>query len=209
MVVSNGLYCYFDFDNEEIVDWKSRFTGINNGTTTSTDTPRGKGRSREFDGNSYIVVRDNIIPSGSPYSVNLWFKTDTIAQALVGSDNHGGGNKQSALWIMSNSKFYYAPNKYLDGWTVNETFEPYLNNQWHMLTLTYDGRAANIYMDGTLLATKNSTYMIWGSNVNESYFGTDLTHDLFGFFKGRLDNFRSYSRLLTPTEIQTLYQVKQ
>ena len=209
VVVTDGLYCYFDFDNEEIVDWKGRFTGINNGTTTSTDSPSGKGRSREFKGESFILVKDNIVPARKPFSINIWFKTDTINQALVGSDSHGGGNKQSSLWIMNNSRFRYTPNHNIDGWTTNGDVTQYLDNQWHMVTITFDSKIAMMYIDGTFFESKNSTYMIWGSNVNESYFGADLTQSLFGFFKGKLDNFRSYDRALSESEIQTIYKAKQ
>lgn len=204
--VSDGLYCYFDFDSNEIVDRQGRFTGINNGTTVSFDTPSGTGKSREFDGNSFVLAQGNIVPTNSPFSINIWFKTDTIAQVLVGSDNHGGGNRQSSLFITNHSNLRYFPNSYYDNWTTAGTISQCLDNQWHMMTLTYDGSIAIIYIDGTVFETKSSTRMAWGSNVNNSYIGADITNSTNGFFKGKLDNFRSYSRILTPTEIQTLYQ---
>ena len=207
--VSDGLYCYFDFDSNEIVDWQGRFTGINNGTTVSFDTPSGTGKSREFDGNSFVLAQGNIVPTNSPFSINIWFKTDTIAQVLVGSDNHGGGNRQSSLFITNHSNVRYFPNSYYDNWTTSGTISQCFDNQWHMMTLTYDGSIAIIYIDGAVFETKSSTRMAWGANVNNSYIGADVTNSTNGFFKGKLDNFRSYDRVLDATEIQTLYQARQ
>ena len=209
VLIPNGLYCYFNFDSNEIVDWQGRFTGINNGTTVSFDTPSGTGKSREFDGNSFVLAQGNIVPTNSPFSINIWFKTDTIAQVLVGSDNHGGGNRQSALYITNHSNVRYFPNSYYDNWITTGTISQCFDNQWHMMTLTYDGSMAIIYIDGTAFETKSSTRMAWGSNVNNSYIGADVTNNTNGFFKGKLDNFRSYDRVLDATEIQTLYQARQ
>lgn len=72
VVVDDGLFCYFDFDDEEVVDWQGNYIGINSGTTTSTDTPSGEGKSRQFNGNSLLFIEDNIVPSGSSYTINLW-----------------------------------------------------------------------------------------------------------------------------------------
>jgi hypothetical protein len=50
--------------------------------------------------------------------------------------------------------------------------------------------------------------MSWG-NITKSYIGSDETANHQWYFQGKLDNFRSYSRALTVSEIQTLYQAKQ
>ena len=78
-----------------------------------------------------------------------------------------------------------------------------------MMTLTYDGTILMAYVDGSLFETKSESDMKWGSNVNVSYIGADETNSLGSYFTGKLDNFRSYNRALTASEIQTLYNAKQ
>lgn len=210
VVVTDGLFCYFDFENDEISDWTGNFIGIENGTLSSTDTPSGEGQSRQFNGESYIKIEDNFVPAGNNFSINIWFKTGKTDIPLVGSDNYGGGNKESALWIMGNSTLRYAPYSNYYGWTTEGTISQCLDNQWHMVTLTYDGETAMFYVDGTLFETKTNTpdKMAWG-NVDNSYIGADDTANHNWYFQGKLDNFRSYSRVLTETEVQALYQAKQ
>ena len=75
-----------------------------------------------------------------------------------------------------------------------------------MLTFTYDGNLAMLYMDGNLFQTVTSSKYTWGSNVNASYFGINNNT---GQFHGKLDNFRSYNRAITAAEVQMLYNAKQ
>jgi hypothetical protein len=78
-----------------------------------------------------------------------------------------------------------------------------------MLTFAYDGNIGTIYLDGVLFATKVAD-LKWGSNVNVSFLGTTtINSGNIGFYNGKLDNFRSYNRALTPAEIQMLYNEKQ
>ena len=211
LVISDGLFCFFNFDGDQIEDYYGNYTGVNAGAIVSTDTPSGEGKSYQFTGqNSYILVPGSIIPGGTTFSINMWFKTGSADQALVGSDNIAGGNKQSTLYIYENATIRYAPNSYLDGWTTNEGISSYFDNQWHMITLTYDGTIGMIFLDGSLFETKSSNKLTWGSKVNNSYIGADEKNSgTYGFFTGKLDNFRSYNRALTAQEIQMLYNAKQ
>ena len=87
--------------------------------------------------------------------------------------------------------------------TTNGTVSNCLDNQWHMVTVTYDGTILMIYVDGALFDSKASNSMAWGSSVTVSYFGTDDGYGgAWGYFTGKLDNFRSYNRALTASEIQ-------
>lgn len=210
IVVDNGLFCYFTFDDEEIVDYYDNFTGINNRAAASTDTPSGEGKSLQFDGeSSHVLIEDNIVPPGNAYSINIWFKSNYSDHALVGSDNHAGGNRCSALVVTADYNVRFFPNTSANNWKTEETIASCVDNRWHMLTLTYDGEVATVYYDGELFETKSSSNLIWGSYVSKSYIGADATNSLNGYFKGKLDNFRSYNRPLTDSEIQTLYNAKQ
>lgn len=207
LVISDGLSCFFNFDGNGIEDYFGNYTGLSAGAVVSTDTPSGEGQSIQLNGSSYVVVQGNIVPGGNAFSINIWFKTSNADQALVGSDQHSGGVRRSALVFSSSANIYY--RSYGSGWTTNGTVSNYLDNQWHMMTLTYDGTILMAYIDGTLFETKSESDMKWGSNVNVSYIGADETNSLGSYFTGKLDNFRSYNRALTANEIQMLYKAKQ
>ena len=207
LVISDGLSCFFNFDGNAIEDYFGNYTGISAGAVVSTDTPSGEGQSIQLNGGSYVVVQGNIVPGGNAFSIIIWFKTSNADQALVGSDQHSGGVRRSALVFTSSANVYY--RSYGSGWTTNGTVSNYLDNQWHMMTLTYDGTILMAYIDGSLFETKSESDMKWGSAVNVSYIGADETNSLGSYFVGKLDNFRSYNRALTASEVQMLFNAKQ
>ena len=207
LVIADGLSCFFNFDGNEIEDYFGNYSGINAGATVSTDTPSGEGQSIQLNGSSYVVVQGNIVPGGNAFSINIWFKTSNANQALIGSNQHSGGNRRSALVFTANANVYY--HSASSSWTTNGTVSNYLDNQWHMMTLTYDGTIAMAYIDGSLFETKSNSNYAWGSAVNVSYIGADETNSLGSYFVGKLDNFRSYNRALTASEIQSLFNAKQ
>lgn len=210
LVIGDGLFCFFNFDGDEIVDYNGNYTGINSGAVVSTDTPSGEGKSLQFNGqSSSVIVEGSIVPTGKNFTFNIWFKTGRGDQALIGSDNHAGGNRCSALIITADSHFKYYPNTAANNWVTGEEMSQYIDNQWHMLTLTYNGTVGMMYVDGTLLEAKSSDRLEWGTYVTTSLIGADMTNSTNGYFNGKLDNFRSYNRALSASEIQTLFNAKQ
>ena len=214
LVVADGLFCFFNFDGEEITDYYGNYTGLNVGAVASTDTPSGEGKSMQFDGeNAYVIVQDNIIPGGGPFSMNFWFKTGRNDQIFIGSDRNNYYNYKACIGLDNSSNIEYrsgiehsySPVK----WTTNSASN-YVDNRWHMLTLTFDGNTGMIFIDGVLFETKANNELKWASDANTCYLGT--TADKNGnikFFNGKLDNFRSYNRALTAQEVQMLFNAKQ
>ena len=213
VVVPQDLFCFFNFDGDQIIDYYGNYSGINSGTSFSTDTPSGQGHSVDFNGNSFILVQDNIIPSGTAFSVNFWFKTGRNDQFILGSDVTGNHFMECTIKLNETSCFNYnAGDKAYTSWSdlqwTSNSIASYVNNQWHMLTFTYDGNLAMLYIDGILFQTVTSTgsKLTWGSDVNACYFGVNNNE---GFYNGKLDNFRSYNRAITAAEVQMLYNAKQ
>ena len=91
----------------------------------------------------------------------------------------------------------------------DNTIEAYTNNQWHRVTFTYNGAMGRIYFDGMLYATSTNTDYMWNTPA-ATYFGSNCRMlDSKTNFNGKLDNFRSYSRALSATEVQALYNARQ
>ena len=211
LVISEGLFCFFNFDGTEITDYYGNYTGINAGAVISDDTPSGEGHSYQFNGeSSYILVQDNIVPADNPFTINIWFKTNRNDQALIGSDDRFSGWSESALVFRDDSHIEYFSGDYVS-WVTDGTIAPYMDNHWHMLTVTFNGTLGMIYIDGNLFETKSADNLAWGAQVNNSFFGVDKEeHGIdYGFYYGKLDNFRSYNRALNASEIQQLFNAKQ
>ena len=212
VVVGEGLYCFFNFDEQDIVDYTGNFTGISAGAVASSDTPSGQGKSMQFDGNSFILVQSNVVPSSNNYTISFWFKTANVGQYLIGSDQYGsdlvGTYDECVMAITTGSKFFMRFADWRKRIESDNTIEAYTNN-WHMVTFTYNGAMGMIYFDGMLYATSTNTDYMWNT-PGATYFGSNCRMlDNKTNFNGKLDNFRSYSRALSATEVQALYNAKQ
>lgn len=216
VLVTDGLFCFFDFDDENIiVDWAENYTGINSGTTSSGDTPSGEGRSRVFNGEAFIRVAGSIVAPGGPFTINLWYKTGSNNQYLIGSDAKGDYNQECTLSLTSNQNIRYEAGNKSGSWAeltwVSNPIASYIDNQWHMMTITFNGSLGEIYMDGELKESKVSDKLAWGtgtgnSAVNVTFFGVNNNEN---YYNGKIDNYRSYNRALTAEEIQLLFDNKQ
>ena len=213
VVVGDGLYCFFNFDEQDLVDYTGNFTGISAGAVASSDTPSGQGKSMQFDGNSFILVQSNVVPSSNNYTISFWFKTANVGQYLIGSDQYGsalvGTYDECVMAITTGSKFFMRFADWRKRIESDNTIEAYTNNQWHMVTFTYNGAMGMIYFDGMLYATSTNTDYMWNT-PGATYFGSNCRMlDNKTNFNGKLDNFRSYSRALSATEVQALYNARQ
>lgn len=203
----DGLIAYYTFDDGTVNDWNGNYNGVNNGATTSTDTPSNQGYAMEFNGSTaYLQIPYVIIPTGTTWSFNIWFKTGSNDQCFMSTENYRAG-----LLINSSSKLYFDREIYT-GWTSTTAINSYLNNQWHMLTITYNGSAIAAYMDATLIEMANGTFT-WSSYFYNSmtYFGAKIASSSTDkkYFNGKMDNIRTYNRALTQAEITNLFNAKQ
>ncbi len=213
IVVGEGLYCFFNFDEQDIVDYNGNYTGINAGAVPSSDTPSGQGKSMQFDGNSFILVQNNIVPTSTNYTISYWFKTTSSGQYMIGSDKYGsdlvGTYDECVIAFTTSSKYFFRFANWRVHFESEYTMDPYFDNQWHMLTFTFNGAMGMVYLDGVLKGTHVNTNYMWDAPT-ATYFGSNCKMlDGKTNFNGKLDNFRSYSRALSATEIQALYNARQ
>ncbi|MBO6027246.1 MAG: carboxypeptidase regulatory-like domain-containing protein [Bacteroidales bacterium] len=199
VILTDGLIAYYNFDDGTVTDWGGNYNGLNFNALTPSDTPSGQGQSMQFDGQSnYIYIPHAIIITGGPWSYNIWFKIGQNNCSLF-KTNH------DSFYISfdGSSKLYIRPNRF-KSWTTNNSFISYLNNQWHMLTLTYNGFSIVAYIDGVLFEyTMNDNFdYSWGGEYNTAtYFGNA--------FNGKMDNIRTYNRALTADEVRALFNAHQ
>jgi len=88
---------------------------------------------------------------------------------------------------------------------ISAPFDPNNTGQgvglWHMATGTYDGVNMKLYLDGVLVTTLPKTGAI---DVNGDALRIGSA-EYGGYFTGRLDEARVYSRALTASEISSIY----
>ena len=171
------------------------------------------GEAAIFNGtSSKIRLPDNLINNVSPqtFSVAFWFKNDNLsaygnpfsAYAWASGVNYGwsiyagyGTGKIRFLSYSSNGNMDFSGATNL------------VQGTWYHCVLTYGGGYAKLYLNGSQDASasisgnrtyiSNHTYYIGAANNGAG--GTE------GYFKGRIEDVRIYTDVLTATEIGYIY----
>lgn len=85
------------------------------------------------------------------------------------------------------------------------------DNNWHLVTATYDGSAKKVYLDGELLAEARAGGTI-GSGERHSTDAGPFIGSSCGkseFYLGAIDDFRMYDRALTSDQVKRMAEPRQ
>ena len=74
-----------------------------------------------------------------------------------------------------------------------------LSDTWRMITITYDGSTASLYIDAALESSSGASYGIAGIDL------TITSRTTTRLYTGMLDDYRMFNRAITPDEIAKLY----
>lgn len=185
----------------------------NNGTisgtlTSDNNTPIGM-CSTKFDGKSYInagrgaMVTDEI-------TVSLWYKYDGSTFVNPISCTEGGGwNLES-----SNNNVQFSLYKLNIGYNNSMCSKTNLITGWNLITATYNGHAAKIYINGILKHTGANTetktpIKYHASNaIFISAEAGDNANTPVSIYSNQIADVRIYATALSADDIKELYQTK-
>ena len=187
---------------DNVTPFNDLSTQGNNGTAvgglaTVADTGSGGAYCYDFDGsNDYIdIASSGISTPTSAYSVSVWVnpsvttlfhvfiagQTDGFRFANLGNNNANGNILcgQSNDWLQAGS---------------------YDLNQWQCVCYTYDGTTVSLYKNGALIGSRTDAPVSYVEQLVRM--GADASGgNLLG---GKTDDLRTYSRVLTQSEITHL-----
>lgn len=136
-----------------------------------------KGDNQENVGSIYLIMfGDHLYTHGN----NCSLPVDTVHQNFYA--NYGGNWPFSSL----------AP------------YTPYVEKeQWYCVAYTFDGTTTNFYLNGTLVASKASSYQFPGNSA-DLFFGKLNNPQYPYWFNGVIDEVRIYNRSLSTEEVKSL-----
>lgn len=171
---------------------------VYNGTWEQEDCISGGCLS--FSGTTWVDLGNLGDPSAG--TIVLWFKKpnkNSGAQYLL--DGRGTGNWWFLQDYVSGACTDSSGNACFNG-RVEAPSSSFSDNTWHHLVLTTNGSQSNIYVDGNFIAS--------GSGLDPSFasvrVGTRYTNSTY--FVGAMDEIALYGKVLTPTEINSLYKAQ-
>jgi hypothetical protein len=205
--LNTGLAAYWAFDEgsgSAAMDSTiyARHVTLANGPTWVT----GKiGKAIRLDGiNDYGVF--SYIPLTGDFTISAWVCSDW-PNGIISIV----GNAQNAAMLSFDDWSTFPPGNirfgYNGGSWVKWNLRP-IASEWHQLTLIYTKASsrAELFIDGSSAGARSisgnwSTSTYAPQYIGRSYSATG------GLFKGIIDEVRIYSRVLSPDEIQQLYQL--
>jgi hypothetical protein len=205
----NSLVAYLPFNGNTIDISGNGHDGIINGNPSLVpDRFNNPDRAYTFPDQSSNIELNNSVSLNleTGFTINAWIKYKSGIQRVI-IDKHVCGypngfafvidwNTQIALYLASS------------GWSIVQTNDTFIENQWYMVTATLDAGAgiAKVYVDGELGGSGNVTYNNFSPypiTVGESYQNNCQP----GNMDGAVDEVKIYDRPLSDAEIETEYLV--
>lgn len=197
-----------------------------NGTVTGTifynpDSVR-YGGSTQFGGTcADYIYRPIFNFLTSPFTFNCWVyqtsatspssgNTGNTLQMIAGQGRDCGLAGFELCSANGYARLYLGTQTNGTYYTINDNTINLLNN-WHMITGTFDGTVAKLYVDGTLKGTKESSVEpSWGQATGfvigkMSYYYSNQPTAYFPF-AGSISDVRIYATALSADDIKELYQ---
>ncbi len=135
-------------------------------------------------------------------TVNAWIRTSYVSSSAwpaVMSKSNGSKGYFAALDGESQAL------SEVDGNRVYSNIPDLADDQWHMVTVTYDGSIQKVYVDGNLRATGSAGLANASGNAAPIIIGAWNSTSADADFDGNIDNVMIYSKVLTGTEIGEFY----
>lgn len=191
--------------------------GLNNGPVWNPSGGK-KGGALAFDGvDDYVAV-----PSSAAFDSNgtwmFWFKTNGIWGTDGGSITNGAlllsrsdsASAMKGITILLNPSTG-EPSAQIKGGTstvctVTSAFVGLTDNTWHHVALAYakeNGATNTLYVNGNIAGSCTNS-AAWSFNNQDLRFG-DTADTWWEEYQGLLDDVRIYNRVLTSTEVSTIY----
>ena len=203
--------CLWDGTTDEVLD--SSGNGFHGKAVNGpyTDSWGQIERGGYFDGVDDYVEQDDIYDNlKGTASLSFWIKTTQASPfanaqrspGVIGIEDNGGVDDIFWGWIDNNGHINLQKGNNLGPKSLN----PINDNTWHHVVFTRDhiSQVCNIYVDGVLNDTDTSAPGIVGNSFNRigSNLDTDGTHT---YFNGYLDELKTFSSILSASEVQTIY----
>ena len=209
-IIENGLLMYLDATNPDSrgtnqwMDLSGNGNHANvNGATLVSDS------YYSLDGNDWFNWTTDVLTTDGPYTMQGFIKTTNT--------NWNGSNafyntyrSDKGIWWHFNTNGTLGWRHYGNGGTNgNLSGFNFVQNQWQMVTLTFDGSNLKLYIDKNYKSSANAGSYYAGAQNGNSGATMGRLHSRNGdySFHGQIRNKLIYNRALTQQEIEKNYDL--
>ncbi len=199
-IVPDGLVALYTFNGHVLDGSGEENDGTNYGVSLTTDHFGNWGKAYHFDGNNDYVTIPNSINGLTNLSVETWFKYTNTSNWRWIFGTTPGFVQLGVSVAAGDDILRYHFNTSIGSFTDGDGSHHLNPDQWHQLSLTYDGATLKAYVNGILDYERAWSGQI--SVTDQVAIGRGLSNE---DFYGSIDEFRIYDRVITASEIQTLF----
>ena len=139
------------------------------------------------------------------FSIMMWINTTSSSISHILQKRDSSFNGEYIVELKNNGKIRFWTYGGGYKWTV--TSSSVVNDgNWHHLAFVQKNNGGQMYLDGSLEQTDNSSGKVNLGLTLKTYIGGDL-RDYNRYYSGKVDDLRIYSRALSASEIQTLHSI--
>lgn len=204
----------FRFENDLSNEWSDNTSLVNNNGDYISNSYEGD-YCIEFDrsgSNEYLdlgteFVEDVNMDGSTDFSFSFWIYNN-IKPSSTNEHYYTILRDKTHIDFGAQSDGGYKVSIKDNSGSFNEIYLPsdsYNTKEWRHMVVTFkSGGEIRLYQNATKVDSKNPQITGIPDKNQSNYFGR-ATWDNKGYFTGRLDDLRTYSKKLSPTEISNLY----
>ncbi len=206
--LNSGLVGLWSFNSKDLSDKVYDRSGQGNdgyfsGRATSTAKTIGKvGQALDFDGTAdqvYLGTPASLFPT-SAITMSAWIRPDTVGGAIIVLAN------DDALTMSNQMRTQGTGTRCSIANTSSTQGSTLVAGEWAHIACVYDGANIINYINGVNVGSTPLTGSITYANSNTEPWRIGRRGDAApGYFDGKIDEVRMYSRALTASEIKQLY----
>lgn len=206
---TEGLVAYYPFNGNANDESGNGNHGSVRGNVVLTSDRFGNANSAyRFPGQpfNYISVPDDETLHCSTFTLNAWVYTD--------AENYGSGYLINKGRDINNGSYRLLVRDVGATNLYGGSNDAYIDDNpetgvWHMVTGTVEGKTARYYLDGVLMDERTLSYPFVYNNSDPLTLGMHYYSGVPSYWAypllGVMDDVRIYNRVLSPSEIKTLY----
>ena len=205
--LEQGLVAHYPFNENANDESGNGKNGTVNGATLTEDRFGKKNSAYDFDGNNDYIITSKLRTSPTAETLSLWLYAEDsgVIVSELGQQTINSSYHYTKIGLNKNNE--------LRGniWACNGdlSFGALDLNKWYHATLVYDGTQELAYLDGDLKdrvtcarSAPSNQYLAFGAKDTQMAGGFNDS----GYFDGKIDDVKLYSKALTAAEVQALYK---
>jgi len=208
--LSQGVVVNYQFNGNTLDSSGNGYNATAVGAQLSADRFGRSSSAYLFNGSSDYIISGNSLPDSIKFTISAWIRPDALKFAGIFYDSAlFTPGRDTSLHMYGDGRIEASFSK------IGDPGPPYLSTgsvlsagTWFHVVATSEAMGLKIFLNGTEVASQNigSNNIGYHSNL---YIGAE-NHGFQPefFFKGAIDDVLFYDKVLSPSEVSSLYQIQ-